>query len=220
MAQLQASVGNVNSKIKVNRPSWKDMSLNYPKENISSTNFYPMISNKYVQLVRENSEAWENTCAARMSYALNRSGIRLPQAPKGGNLVGDDKFNYWLRVKDLKAFMQKRFKNPDIAYSPKRVNNTQLAESKERISEVKSNFLSKIKGKKGILVFEVTGWGNASGHFTLWDGSNLLFVGSGDHNNPASPEYYFWFMREIPYFDNGFKTKVIQTTKILFWELK
>ncbi|ENW94757.1 T6SS effector amidase Tae4 family protein [Acinetobacter dispersus] len=220
MAQLTASAGNSASKIKVNRPAWNDMFSSYPKENITSSNFYPMVSQRFAQLARENPRDWENTCAARMSYALNRSGIRLPQAPAGGNLVGEDKFNYWLRVKDLKTFMFNRFKSPDISYTPIKVNAIQSAQAKERITGVQTNILQKIKGKKGIVVFDVTGWDNASGHFTLWDGVNLLYVGPSDHNVPASMEYYFWFMREMPYFDKGFKVKVVQTTKISFWELK
>ncbi len=67
---------------------------------------------------------------------------------------------------------------------------------------------------KGIIVFEVTGWENASGHFTLWDGSNLVYVGEGEHNNPLSYEYYFWFLRAAT------ETKIAQTTKAYLWELK
>lgn len=220
MAQLIASAGNSSSTIQINRPSWKDMYTYYPKENISSANFYPMVSQQYVNLVNERPDDWENTCAARMSYALNRSGVRLPKAPADGSLVGDDKFNYWVRVKDLKAFMIKRFKSPDISYSPKQVSDTRSTEAKQRIKEVETQLLPKIKGKKGIIVFDVKGWSNASGHFTLWDGKNLAYVGPGDHNNPASIEYYFWFMREDIYFKGGFKTRVTQTTDITFWELK
>ncbi len=220
MAQLIASAGSASSNVQVNRPSWKDMYAHYPKEDISSINFYPKVSQEYVRLVTKNPDDWENTCAARMSYALNRSGIRLPKASAGGTLVGDDKFNYWIRVKDLKAFMMKRFKNPDISYSPKQVSASRSTEAKQRIKEVETQLLPKIKGKKGIVVFDVTGWGNASGHFTLWDGKNLAYVGPGDHNNSASLEYYFWFMRDDVYFKNGFKTRVTQTKNITFWELK
>ena len=116
--------------------------------------------------------------------------------------------------------MIKRFKSPDISYSPKQVSDTRSTEAKQRIKEVETQLLPKIKGKKGIIVFDVKGWSNASGHFTLWDGKNLAYVGPGDHNNPASIEYYFWFMREDIYFKGGFKTRVTQTTDITFWELK
>lgn len=36
------------------------------------------------------------------------------------------------------------------------------------------NAVDKFNNKKGIIVFEVSGWGNASGHFTLWDGKHLI----------------------------------------------
>lgn len=217
---ITASSGNISSSITVNRPSWTDMYRNYPNESISSSAFYPMISKALVELVAEKPNDWENTCAARMSYALNRSGIKLPSTG-GYSLKGDDGFRYWMRVKELKAYMAKRFGTPDISYSPNPVKqiidlNTKkiTPEIIERVNLVKSNFISKIQGKKGIIVFDVTGWGNASGHFTLWDGSDLVYVGSGSHNDPSSLEYYFWLVR------NGINNKIVQTVQILFWELK
>lgn len=34
---------------------------------------------------------------------------------KGGNILGDDSRNYWLRVADLRPYLYKIFKEPDIA---------------------------------------------------------------------------------------------------------
>ncbi|MCA0393993.1 MAG: type VI secretion system amidase effector protein Tae4 [Proteobacteria bacterium] len=48
-----------------------------------------------------------------------------------------------------------------------------------------------------MVIFEVSGWGDASGHVTLWDGSSC-----GDH---------CYFVHDQP---------GVQTTRILFWELK
>lgn len=217
---ITASSGTTSSNgITVNRPSWKDMYKNYPNESISSFAFYPMVSKDLADLAASNPNDWENTCAARMSYALNRSGIKLPSSG-GYSLKGSDGFRYWMRVKELKAYLNKRFKAPDISHSHKQVNTVIDSKTKkitpevmERVQLTKSNFLSKITGKTGIVVFDVTGWGNASGHFTLWDGKNLVYVGAGEHNNPSSLEYYFWFIR-----DSG--GNIAQTTKISFWELK
>lgn len=224
MTQLQATAGGITAQITPNRPSWADMYRYYPAENIPSSSFYPMVSARYAQLAKENPGDWENTCAARMSYALNRSGIKLKKAlSTGGTIVGSDGYNYWIRVNDLKQFLRNSFKKPDIEFSPKKTQQLFGKDADERINGVKNNVLNKISGMKGIIVFDVTGWSNASGHFTLWDGKNLVYVGPGTHNDPNSSEYYFWFMREDISFSNstGFLTKVkAQTTHISFWELK
>lgn len=40
---------------------------------------------------------------------------------------------------------------------------------------------SDFAGSKGIILFEVSGWGDATGHFTLWNGSK---VAHGDYFKP------------------------------------
>lgn len=218
---ITASSGTTSSNgITVNRPSWEDMYKNYPNESISSSAFYPMVSKALVELVSKSPADWENTCAARMSYALNRSGIKLPSSG-GYSLKGDDGLIYWMRVQELKKYMNTRFKKADVFYDHKILNAVIDIKTKqltsdviERIKLTKSNFISKISGKTGIIVFDVTGWGNASGHFTLWDGKDLVYVGPGEHNNSSSIEYYFWFIRNLG------NNKMAQTTKVSFWELK
>ena len=201
------------------RPSWKDMLANYPGEAIKSEDFYAMVSDEWSKNYKKNPLSWANTCAGRMSYALNHSGLDLDKAPKAGSFQGKDGKNYWFRVADLKKYLKSRFKAGDVEYSLKTLslNVTQDIFNK-RVSEVKTNLLEKINGKHGIIVFEVAGWGDASGHFTLWDGNNLVYVGEGDHDNPVSPEYYFWLTRPIS--QDGKVVKVVQTSKIIYWELK
>ena len=216
MSGIEAAVDGVKSTIYLNRPSWESMSNAYPAENITSSQFYPMVSKAWEKSVQKAPEHWENTCATRMSYALNRSGIKLGKAPSpGGTLIGDDKFNYWIRVADLKIFLHQRFKGADES-----CDLTLLKDSdddgvwEKRVEEANDKMLDLIHGRKGIIVFDVVGWGNATGHFTLWDGEDLVYVGPGDHNNPDTYEYYFWFTRVD---DRG---RIAQTKKITFWELK
>jgi hypothetical protein len=215
MARVIAQAGNQTIGIKVNRPSWADMYRNYPNESITSKQFYPMISDEYAKLANKPNSNYNNTCAARMSYALNRSGIKLPKNG-GGTWLGKDGFYYWIRVRELKQFLRNRFKNPDFEYTPQRISvpftNEQL---RNRTIGIRQNILNKIQGKHGIIVFDVDGWSDASGHFTLWDGSNLVYVGPGDHNNPNSTEYYFWLIR-----NPDERKRITQTIKISFWELK
>jgi hypothetical protein len=212
---VTARSGTVTAGIQPNRPSWDDMYKFYPSEAIPSATFYGMVGKSFVNANAANPDSYSNTCAARMSYALNRSGMPLGVAPNGGNLKGDDGKNYWIRVVQLRDHLKKQFKGGDEVCEVTSIS-TKTPSSKEldeRVKYVKENFLNKIKGKHGIVVFEVSGWSDASGHFTLWDGANLVYVGPGEHNNPATWEYYFWLLRV----SGG---KIIQTKKIIFWELK
>lgn len=215
MVSIVARAGDVTASVKPKRPSWRDMSGNYKGEETVSSDFYPLISRRLVKLVEENPGDWANTCAVRMSYALNRSGIRLPKAySTGGTVVGEDGFNYWIRVKDLKQYLRDRFKGGDFEHTSKPIKTLTQDSVDERVQDAYDGVINKIFGKKGVIVFDVTGWRDASGHFTLWDGSSLVYVGPGDHNNPRSLEYYFWLYREV----SG--RPPAQTVKTTFWELK
>ncbi|ENJ4190335.1 hypothetical protein AB1D72_004418, partial [Salmonella enterica subsp. enterica serovar Carswell] len=106
--------GNSLNTLVANRPSWDNMKKNYPADGVDRYTFFPKIS-KALGLDAD-SPAYENTCALRMSYALNHSGVKLGKAPgNGGMVVGDDRLNYWLRVKDLKNQLINLFGNADIS---------------------------------------------------------------------------------------------------------
>ncbi|HEX5752995.1 MAG TPA: type VI secretion system amidase effector protein Tae4 [Archangium sp.] len=232
MTGIVASAGGTSSKpVVVHRPSWKDMKASYPPDGQDRYVFYPKISKA---LAKDADEpAYANTCALRMSYALNHSGVKLKPAPsKGGNLKGDDKLNYWLRVKDLAAELNRLFKAPDLTLTyptpmPKPGGTARTAETyvqqhpteylaRQKLAQ--DTLLSKISNKNGIVVFNVTGWSDATGHFTLWEGAtqNLLYVGANTaEKNPTSPEYYFWLVKPS---DDG--KKLVETTSVSFWELK
>lgn len=215
MTEIIARAGNITAKIKPHRPSWSDARSNYMGEEISSPDFYPMISDELALAASKFPDDWANTCATRMSYALNRSGMRLPKAySAGGTVVGRDGFNYWIRVRGLKKYLNDRFKGGDIDHKLKPIQELTQESMDTRSRDAYENIITKIQGKTGIVVFDVTGWRDASGHFTLWDGKDLVYVGPGDHNNPRSIEYYFWFYR--PSASGNPK----QTVRVLFWELK
>lgn len=90
---------------------------------------------------------FKNACAIRMSYVLNKCGVRVPSI--GGKTVsGSDGAHYMFRVKDLISFLlSESFGLPDKIVS---------APTSEALV-----------GVKGIVVFEVSGWLDASGHATL-----------------------------------------------------
>jgi hypothetical protein len=51
-----------------------------------------------------------------------------------------------------------------------------------------SLYKDSLKDRKGIIVFEVSGWSDATGHADLWDGKNCLWQDYGGH----SDNILFW----------------------------
>lgn len=216
MQALVAECGGIQTApCTVKRPKWDDMIKNYPNASVSGDTLYTTIGAGLLKLKNDNPEAWENTCAFRMSRGLNLSGVKLPKdnskyrvkGSKGGVLKGDDTNYYWYRVSELSKYLAEYLKEPELNITLKKAN---LGEKKEKLS--KENW-DKLKKMKGVIMFKVSGWGNASGHFTLWDGKNLIYPGAAEHDNSNSDYYYF----NMKYEQNG---KVIQTDKIKLWELK
>lgn len=99
------------------------------------------------------NQRWSNTCAVRMSYILNQAGISIPRIP-GQTVSGAQKRWYFFRVKDLITFVKQRWGKPDsiLTYPPSGGGS--------------------LTAQKGLILFEVSGWADAAGHATLWNGSN------------------------------------------------
>lgn len=216
MATIIAQAGRISSPpITVNRPKWSDMIKNYPDMKFNTSTLYKEISDSLFKIYSSNTKDWENSCAIRMSKALNYSGVKLPSTDIGyrednssnGTLKGKDGYYYWFRVKSLGNYLKKKLGKPDLDIHLK---TAKLGEKKEKMS---TENWKKVQAMKGIVMFEVSGWGNASGHFTLWDGNHLIYPGYPEHDNPSS-EFYYFYMK----YEGG--NKVFQTNKILLWELK
>lgn len=110
------------------------------------------------------SGVFQNACPIRMSYSLNKVGILIPSGKKFAVVSGADKKQYMYRVNDMIQFLEETLGKPDVT--------------------IKSPKESDFKGKKGIIVFSGSGWANARGHVTLWDGA----VCSDACHFMASPE--------------------------------
>lgn len=91
-----------------------------------------------------------NACAVRMSYALNHSGVTIERGP-WSTVSGEQGKQYIFRVRDMLKFLRHKFGKPDIA-----IQNPDMKE---------------LAGEKGILIFTVTGWSDATGHATVWNGN-------------------------------------------------
>lgn len=109
-----------------------------------------MIGGDVAANIHDKANPWTNTCAVRMSYILNQSGVTIPAEP-GKTKKGAGKQNYFYRVKDVSAFLRHRWGAPEIVAYPPGGGGS-------------------LVGRKGIVLFEVQGWSNASGHATLFNG--------------------------------------------------
>ena len=67
-------------------------------------------------------------------------------------------------------------------------------------------------------MFNVSGWGHASGHFTLWDSNAKKLAYATSHENPDNNMYYFW-LTQLSEDMNGDK-HIVQLTSVKFWKLK
>ncbi len=105
--------------------------------------------------VQENIEmpvgGFENACPIRMSYVLNKTGFPIPKSSRYAMVSGGDRMQYIYRVRDMMRYLEDSFGAPDKdAAAPKPDDFNQM---------------------QGIVVIKGHGWGNASGHVTLWNGT-------------------------------------------------
>jgi hypothetical protein len=222
---ITATAGAQSAQVQARRPAWADMHKHYPSKAIATPVLYDnMIGGRFVHAY--DQPAYKNTCAVRMSYALNRSGLKLAEHPdEGASIKGGDGYIYWIRVSNLKKLLIERFKGADeelhlpvIAKATLDDDAALRTQTQERIRQAKAWLASKLNGRNGIVVFDVAGWGDASGHFTLWDGNAKTLAYATPHDDPTNDLYYFWLteVRE----QIGLKVAIVQTTQVRFWELK
>ncbi|MEM9032005.1 MAG: type VI secretion system amidase effector protein Tae4 [Pseudomonadota bacterium] len=101
---------------------------------------------------------FENMCAVRMSRALNYAGWPVPskyrhKLMKTFSVGGADKKWYMFRVRELRNYLMRELGKPDVA-KPSEAGSTQ----------VRLDFMM----RRGIIIFDVPEWKNATGHVTLW----------------------------------------------------
>lgn len=147
------------------RPTFENMLKYYPGEDYAAQDVYEMVGGKvwqnYKSRMNDDVNPYANSCAIRMSRTLNYNDILIKNEPKlpGATGSGSDGKWYYYKVDPLMKFLEKTFGPYDI--SRKRTD-----------SDVVTTFAN----KKGIIVFKVSGWKDATGHFTLWDGTNLIYA--------------------------------------------
>ncbi|MCL2894490.1 type VI secretion system amidase effector protein Tae4 [Brenneria tiliae] len=116
------------------------------------------------------TQGFTNACAIRMSYTLNYSGVKIERGT-WKTVSGSDRNWYIFRVKDLIPYLRYKFGAPD--------------------KTVKNPAIGDFVNMKGILVFTVDSWSDASGHATLWNGSTC-----SDHCYfPQATEASIWLLK-------------------------
>lgn len=129
------------------------------------------------RLGRQN-EAWiQNTCVIRVSWAMNHaegSPFVLPRAMLGPqqklNFITNATdpartFAYMYRVDEFANYMLKKYGKPQV-FAVK-------AEGGGSPGEGAAGLRRAVAGKPGVILFVVRGWNDATGHFDLWDGSQV-----------------------------------------------
>ncbi len=155
-------------------PQWKDLLKNFPDK--KAKDVFTEIGGK----VKLNYDigVFKNACATRTSKALNFSGDthKIPfyktKDSKGNDVVqvssGGKKNWYIYRVKVMIQYLSERY-GKGLNISP-------------------TDYKNRLKGKRGIIIFEVSGWTDATGHADLWNGSECV----GSDYSDKSSNILFW----------------------------
>lgn len=136
-------------------PRFDDLFENYAGDKESSDDFKKRIGGQV------DNPQLTNTCTLRMSEAFNGANQPIPHAHKGLIAVrGGDKHFYAIRVAEFRRYMLDHYGPPDIVRGPP-------AGAKEGVARDPFAHLL------GVICFEVH-FSDATGHFTLWDGTNAV----------------------------------------------
>lgn len=96
-----------------------------------------------------------NTCTIRISYAFNYAGSPIPRRhPLLSTVQGDDGHWYAFRVREFRRYLEQELKRADVTGTSER----------------------EFQGHKGVIMFDVAGWSDATGHFDVWDGTQTRYA--------------------------------------------
>lgn len=132
---------------------------------VGADNVYSYIGGAVWQARLSNPNITRNTCAIRLSKALNYSGVIIPNIP-GKTFKGADNKYYFLMAKDINKWMRKTFgTNPSTSSTPYNANHHHFTGI--QAGEYGINLPDLLIDKKGIysLVSNNPTWG--SGHADL-----------------------------------------------------
>ncbi len=104
------------------------------------------------------SDLIANTCVLRLSRSFNASGNPIPRNPTDEIVTvrGGDGKHYALRVREFDRYLRRKYGPPQLVH---------VYEGGAG-GDIPATFM----GKQGVVMFEVDGWSDATGHLDLWNG--------------------------------------------------
>ena len=183
---------------------WENPSLTFPPQNlptydqylqgmprfangtfmIGADNVYGLVGGDVQQKRLQYPALTNNTCALKVSIALNRSGIIIPNIPgktfEGGGVEFTGKY-FFLNAKSLNSWMRETFgTNPSTTSTPFNSNHISYTGSQGGVNGI--NFPSLLSNVKGIFSMITTetyiNSGGATGHADLIFPSNTNNLGT------------------------------------------
>ena len=152
---------------------------------------YELVGGELYDKFKKEPSAYVNTCALRMSYALNYSGTPITKPrPETNTFLGNDKKIYVLGSQDIRDFLHVK-QIYKALYDPKSMN------SKKENEDFYNNELLQLD-KNGIVFMRIDGWGqSAFGHTTLWDGTKKRFLDDSNYllderSDVIVRKFHFW----------------------------
>jgi hypothetical protein len=147
-------------------PSYQSLVTNYPGNQYTSLQVRDLVKCD----IENHSPTFVNTCVIRMSRAFNYANSgSLFDIPKGypGLLTfkGGDDLNYAIRVSEFDHYLNHHYGKPTVSLT-----------RKDGKFDMKA-----LQNQTGIIRFEVSGWSDATGHFSLWDGGSCQYCGDHDY---------------------------------------
>lgn len=123
---------------------------------------YPNMAAEQVKTLvggRVDADYITNACTIRVSRSLNYSDAKVPfikdEDDKQQTLKGADGLWYIFRVRILTQYLTGKYGKPNVTVTAKKGEGAKT---------------DTLIGIKGIIGMEVSGWTDATGHYTLWDG--------------------------------------------------
>lgn len=104
-----------------------------------------------------NADWITNTCAIRLSRALNENGIPVPYFPGMSTVKGGDKKRYAFRVREMRKWLEVALGKPDFDLHKK----AGTVFDKSTVATM-----------QGIMGFDIA-FPDATGHLDLWDGATI-----------------------------------------------
>ena len=143
---------------------YSKLSGNYPTYSANPTTPYSSPNSIWSMIggqIQTNGPSWQNSCAVRMSFALDKSGVMVNTGYRANGGGAYSTWQFDARAWELASFLDTK---PGVVGKGSSYGSV-------------SAFTNKHGSDQGIICFTGSGGGN---HITLWDGSGSYITSTGD----------------------------------------